>query len=634
MKDQIIKISGAVPGAVATRVCAITNSLPLSILYRWQVLALSLLLALTLLSVQPALAQEATEAKPQPLPQNPPPIAPDYKAPVRPLPPGERVGVDAQEQKPLTLFDAIALALENNRDINASRIDTEIARFGLKASQGAFDPRLTTENRFQRQTSPVASLIGGGVDGKLTQSDFVNTARVSGASPYFGSSYQMDFTSTRQTTNNSFTSLNPTFPSALTFSLTQPLWRGLRIDNNRRQLAIAKKNLSLSDSQFRQRAIDVITRVQQSYWDLTFALRNLQVQLDAVKQARSQVESNNRQVAQGILAPIDVVSAETQVATFEQNVYAAQEAVTRAENMLKTLLLPNRGAALWSQAILPVTPVSLNPPNVPLDQAVQSALRHRPEIEQLTTNSEINEIDTKFFRDQTKPQIDLVASYSSAGLAGDPVASGPNPLTASFGGIFTRLDELSKLAGLPPLPPTTSTDSGIPGGLLGGYGQSLNNLFAQRYPTTQVGVRITLPFGNRTAEANLGRSLAEGRQIQNQRAMVEQQIEADVRNATQALRSADARLQAAAAATTLAERQSDGEQRKFQAGLSTVFLVLQRQTDLVGARGRELQAQTDLNKALADYQRAVGSTLEVNQISVTNDQATPRLERQAATSNK
>jgi outer membrane protein TolC len=265
----------------------------------------------------------------------------------------ERVGVNATAQKPLTLFDAIALALENNKDINAARIDANIARFGLQGALGAFDPRLSTENSYQRQISPVASLIGGGVDGKLTQANFVNRASLSGASPTLGSTYQIDFTSSRQTTNNSFISLNPQFPSALNFSLTQPLWRGLRTDNNRRSIAIARKNLSLSDSQFRQRAIETITRVQQSYWDLTFALKNLEVQLDAVKQARAQVESNKRQVDQGLLAPIDLVSAETQVATFEQNVYSAQETVTRAENALKSLLLPNRNAPLWSQAIQP-----------------------------------------------------------------------------------------------------------------------------------------------------------------------------------------------------------------------------------------------------------------------------------------
>jgi outer membrane protein TolC len=182
---------------------------------------------------------------------------------------------------------------------------------------------------------------------------------------------------------------------------TQPLWRGLRFDQNRRQIEIAKKNLSLTDSQFRQRAIEVISQVEQSYWDLAFALRNLQVQIDAVRQARIQVESNQRLVAQGVLAPIDIVAANTQVTTFEQSVYTAQEAVTRAENTLKTLILPDRTASLWSHPLTPVTPVNLEAPRLALDVAVSAAINNRPELAQLQTSAEINRIDVRYFRDQT-----------------------------------------------------------------------------------------------------------------------------------------------------------------------------------------------------------------------------------------
>src|SRR5205085_12618147 len=170
----------------------------------------------------------------------------------------------------------------------------------------------------------------------------------------------------------------------------QPLLRGLRFDANRHTIAVAKKNLSLTDTQFRQQVINVITQVEQAYWDLVFALRNLQVQIDAVNQARLQVESNQRLVKQGVLAPIDIVAATTQVTTFEQNIYTAQQSVTRAENSLKTLLLPNRLDAMWGRALTPITPVNLEAPRVPLEQAVQSALASRPELAQLRTNADIN----------------------------------------------------------------------------------------------------------------------------------------------------------------------------------------------------------------------------------------------------
>lgn len=559
------------------------------------------------------------------LPQSPPPVAPNYQAPARPLPSIERVGVNLADQVPLTLNEAIALALANNKDINASRIDVEIAGFDLKAAEGVYDPRIFSELDYTRTTTPAASFISGGTDGKITQSGVTGDVRVSGSSPLLGGAYSIDLSAGRSNTNNQFTALNPQYPSSLTLTYTQPLLRGLRIDDNRRRIEIAKRNLTLSDEQFRQRAIETITRVQQAYWNMIFSLRNLQVQIDAVKQAQTQLESNRRLVAEGVLAPIDITAAETQVATFEQNVYTAQEALTRAENELKSLMLPDRNAPLWSRAILPTSPVSLDPPRVELNQAVAAALANRSEIQQVATTAEINKINTRFFRDQTRPEINLVASYSAAGLAGS-VVNGANPFAGGSAAQLARINELSALAGLTPLPPPAASGQ-LPELFIGGPAQSLSNLFGLNFPTTRVGVTFSFPVGNRTAEANLGRSLAEGRRIENQRQSIEQQVEAEVRNTLQAVRSAEARLAAAATARSSAEQQAASEQRRFEGGLSTVFLVLQRQTELTAARGRELQAQTDLNRAIADFQRATGSTLQSHNIVVHTDTPVRQLEQ-------
>ena len=563
---------------------------------------------------------------PAELPTEPPPVAPDFRAPSRPLPSAERVGVDVSDQMALTLRDAIGLALSNNNDIDGSRINVQIAEFNLRAARGVYDPIISSENYYESRVTPTSSTLGGATNGSVTQTDFTSASRLGGFSPFAGGAYQLDFSSTRLTTNNQNVTLNPQFPTALTLTYTQPLWRGLRFDNNRRQIEIAKKNLSLTDAQFRQRAIEVISQVEQAYWELVFGLRNLQVQIDAVKQARTQVESNQRLVEKGVLAPIDIVAANTQVTTFEQSVYTAQEAVTRAENTLKTLMLPSRTDALWSRPLTPVTPINLEAPRVPLEQAVSAALRSRPELAQLQTNTEINQIDTRYFRDQTKPQIDLVGTYTLVGLAGSLTQAGTGGGTSSNAQLRTRVNELSALAGLPQLDATTGTGGTVTPNLVGGYSKSLSNLIGQDYPTYRVGVRVALPLRNRTAEANLGRSLAEGSFIQNQRAQAEQIIEADVRNTSQSLRSAEARLAAAASARSSAEQQYESEQRQFRAGTTTVFLVLQRQNELLAARGRELQAQTDLNKAIAEFHRATGNTLEANNVAVRLDTPTRELE--------
>ncbi|HMF57585.1 MAG TPA: TolC family protein, partial [Pyrinomonadaceae bacterium] len=555
---------------------------------------------------------------------------PNYQAPPRPLPSAERVGVNVSDQVPLALNDAIRMALNNSNDIDESRIDVQIAEFNLRAARGVYDPLLSSESYYERATTPTSSTLGGaGASGAVTQTDETGSLRLGGFSPWAGGSYELDFSSTRLTTTNQNVRLNPQFPTALTFTYTQPLLRGLRFDNNRRNIEIAKKNLSLSDAQFRQRAIDVITQVEQAYWDLAFALRNLQVQIDAVKQARLQVESNQRMVAQGVLAPIDIVAAQTQVTTFEQSVYAAQEAVTQAENTLKTLILPNRTEALWTRAITPITPVSLEAPPVPLEQAVRVAISNRPELAQLRTSADINQINVRYFDDQTKPQVDLVGTYTTAGLAGTLVAT-QTSTTSSNALLTQRVNDLSALAGLQPLPATTS--STIAPNLVGGYTQSLRNLIDQNYPTARVGVRVSLPIRNRTAEANLASARAQGNRIRDQFAQQEQLIEADVRNSLQAVRSAQARLASAAATRSSAEQQYASEQRQFRAGTTTVFLVLQRQTDLLAARARELQAQTDLNKAISRFQQATGSTLEVNNVSIRTDTSTRQLEQRSARS--
>ena len=545
------------------------------------------------------------------LPDEPPPIAPDFEAPARPLPSAERVGVDMTNQLPMTLDEAIEMSLQNNNDIDTSRNDVQIAEFNLRAARGIYDPVIVSENYYESATTPTASTIGGSTNGKVTQNRFYNSGGVSGFSPYAGGSYAVDFNAARLTTSNNNATLNPQFPSVLTFSYVQPILRGRRFDNNRRQIEIAKKNLGLTDSQFRQKAIEVIAQVEQAYWDLVFALRNLSVQIDAVKQARQQLESNQRLVSKGVLAPIDIIAANSQITTFEQNIYTAQQDVTRAENTLKTLMLPDRAAPEWTRPITPISEVALEAPRVELTAATEEALKNRPEIAQLQSNAEINDIDRRYYRDLTKPQVDLVGTYTSQGLAGTEV-----PRQATTSALTDRVNQLSELNGLADLPAATVTT--VPSNLVGGYFNSFGNLLQQDFPTYRVGVTISLPFGNHVAKANLGRTFVEADRIKNQQAQTEQIIEAEVRNALQALRSSEAQLASSLASRKSAEQLYDSEQRQFRAGTTTFYLVLQRQTELLAARGRELQAQTALNKAISEFQRATGTTLSANNVSVTD----------------
>ncbi|HEV2800877.1 MAG TPA: TolC family protein [Pyrinomonadaceae bacterium] len=551
-----------------------------------------------------------------------PQVAPDYRATLgATLPVLERVGVNMAEQRPLALREAIELALQNGKDIEVARTNVRAAEFDLTAARGAYDPRFNTSTFYERSKTPVASFLSGGEGGAVTTSGLGGTMRFEGLTPTGGGNYRFDFSSSRQTTNSLFSALNPQYPTAFSFTYAQPLLRGLRFDAPRRQIEIAKKNLSLTDAQFRQRAIETITQVQRAYWDLVFALRNLQIQRDSARDARTQLEHNRRLVNEGQLAPIDIVAAEAQVANFEQNVYVALDEVGRTENALKNLIAENRQSEVWRVAIVPTDTVDVQPPSVALEDAMQAALTTRPELQQSDVAREINALDERLAREATRPQLDLVGTYGAVGLAGAFDATSFNPFTASGDAVRERVNELTGIINalpgqndLPLLPaPPAQT---IPGTLVGGYGQSLINLGANRFNNFRVGVQLNLPLRNRTAEAQLGRTLVERDRLRVQREQLEQLIQVDVRNALQVTRTAESRLRAAAVQRSATEQQYASEQRKFEAGQSTFFLVLERQTALANARGLELRAQTELNKAVAELQRATGNALEANQVQV------------------
>jgi outer membrane protein TolC len=206
-------------------------------------------------------------------------------------------------------------------------------------------------------------------------------------------------------------------------------------------------------------------------------------------------------------------------------------------------------------------------------------------------SEDITRIEEQYYRDQTRPQIDLVGSYGMAGLAGTPALT-TNPLTGA------------PLAG------------SVNGSFLGGYGRSVDGLLGRAYPTARIDLRIGLPIGNHTAQANLAVAQTAREQIRRQRAALEQQIEADVRNTLQGVRSAEARVAAAGVARVSAQQQYESELRRFESGLSTVFLVLQRQTDYVTAQAREIEAQADLSTATASLRRATGTTLETRGVTL------------------
>ena len=531
-----------------------------------------------------------------------PNVAPRFQKDDKSLPDLGRVGVDMLEQKPLSLKEAITMALENNKDIEVTRQNVRIAEFDLQSARGFYDPKLRGEGYYERSTAPNISFFTPDVT-KITGDSIVGNIGLQAYVPKFGTVLDVTAGNQRVGTDNTVSIISPQYNSNVTVTLTQPLFRGRSFDLPRRTIEIAKRNLSLTDTQFRQRSIEIITNVQRAYWDLVYSLRNLQVQRDGVRDAKQQLEHNKRLVDEGQLAPIDVVAAETQVANIEQGVYEALETVGRAENNLKNLIAQSKDDSLWRESIVPTDSVDLEAPRTTLPEALTLALENRPEIEINKVQKDINEIDQKFYRDQTKPQIDLVASYTSSGVGGGLNPAFANPLLATCernpNQDICREGEQAR---------QRLIDS------VGGPGSAVTDIFTNKYPTFRAGVTFNLPFGNNTAKANLGRSLVQSEQLQTQREQLEQSIQVDVRNALQSIRTAEARLRAAAISRENSQKQYESEQRKLDAGQTDVYKVLERQTALIAARSNELRAQTELNKSIADLQRATGNALKANNI--------------------
>ncbi|MGH9841326.1 MAG: TolC family protein [Blastocatellia bacterium] len=529
----------------------------------------------------------------------------------------KRVGVDSAKRVTLTLRDAMLMALENNRDIEVERLNVQMNEFDVTAAQGAYDPSLSASLYYDRRTIPATSIFASGETDNV-----VGSAAFTQRTPWNGSSFQATYDNNRSTTANPFNDLNPQITNSLNFTFTQPLWRNRATDLPRRQIRIARKRLDISDAQFRQRAIEVIAQVQRAYWDLVFARRDREIKRESVELAQTQLDHNQRLVEAGTLAPADIISARVELERRNDEAEAAVDAIQRAENSLKALMLLTGNAEMWNSEIVPAEQPQVEATaSVPLEDGVRLAYQNRPEMQQFRLRGELNKIDADYFRNQTKPQIDFFATYGTVGLAGAR-REGANPLTASSGLTTERINQLigrinALTPGQPPLVPIPPTNFGsVPEELVGGYGQSALNLFKNEFRSWRFGVNINLPLRNRTAQANLGRSLAEGKQIEAQRQRLEQAIEVEVRNALQAVETAKRRVEAAKNSRVNAELQYQSEQRKFDAGQSTNFFVLDRQNALSAARGRELRAMTDYTKAIAELQRVMSTTLSSNNVSV------------------
>ena len=573
--------------------------------------------------------QAPAQTEPSPLQE---PREPNFPAveqkPLPPIPNMTRLGVTSDNTLTLSLNDAIKRALENNNDIEIARDDVRFAETQLHSLEGVYDPFLSFTPQIDKRITPVQNIFaGGGTAGQVSNTILSFDPTLTKSFSTGGGDYQLSFSNSRTKTSAANSTLNPFYSSNLSLVFTQPLWRDRSIDNRRRQIRIQKKRLEQSDADFRLRTISVISQVQQAYWELGFALRDQQNQLANLNLSRENLRQVEAQIAVGTKAPLERAEVQTEMANREAALLVAVQNVSIAENNLKQLVFKDPTVPEWSAQVTPTDTPKFDATPVNLDEALKEARENRPELRRLRLQTDINQIDAKFFRNQTKPQVDIVSTVATTGLAGTPAATLPpgtllpiisgDPATDPNAFLLDQVQQIQRLAGFPvAIVPSVASPNLAPSALVGGYGRTLRNLFNLNTYNIVVGVSIQIPLRNRTAEANLAGARIQGEQLQASLRSQDQIIEVDVRNAAQAVETSRRRVLAAREARSNAETQLEGEQRLYQVGRSTTFLLFQRENALTNARGAELRAETDYNKALADLQRATSTTLRANNVIV------------------
>lgn len=543
-------------------------------------------------------------------------VSPQTKAGTREYPEvtaPPRVGISLTQTK-LSLVDAVHMAVRNNLEIEIERTNQATAETNGRATRGYFDPTFRWQPLYSLQNTPTASILQG-ASGKLTDRGFVNNFYYRQQLPKNGTLFHVDFTNNRATTTNPFSSFNPLYTTSLVAGFTQPLLRNRETDLQRTELRVRQKQVDVSKVDFENRVIDVISRVQQGYWDLVAARADAAVKQDTATWAREQLAINQRMVKAGTTAPVELSAAEAELERRLDTWYSSLEIVTSAENNLKSLIAGNRADEIWRDEIVPTDAGTLAPPAADdLYAAVKAALVRRPELRGLGVQKQINEVQRDYAKNQTKPAVDLVANYALNGLGGT-LASSANPFSESQIVLYERLNQLSGIASLPPL--TGASFGGLPPTFLtGGYGTSLANIFAGRFQSVNAGLSLDFTFRNRTAEANLAQTGITERRLKAQQAQVEQAIEAQVRNAIQGLATSQQRISAAESSVRASQEKLASETRLYQTGESTNFLVLTRQNELSDSRARLISAQRDYNKSVARLQQAIGTTLEDTKVNL------------------
>jgi outer membrane protein len=545
----------------------------------------------------------------------------------------------------LSLQDAIALALENNLDIEMQRYGSQIADANLlHAQSGGFaapvsvavtpgagsvtgappsaglqnllltgttqsgspipslDPAIIAGSNFGHQTVPQSSSFVTGTSALIQHQDLSNVS----VQKYWttGTLLTLGLNNNSTTTNSARAQFSPATNSSLSLNFTQHLLQGFGRGMNGRQIRIAKNNRELADLTFKAQVIATLSAVKDLYWDLVSYQENVKVQQDALAASQRLFDDNKKQVEVGTLAPIEVTRAEAEIAADQQLLTVAQTQLLQQETILKNAL-SRRGIVspeLANAHLIPIDRIVVPDvePITPIQDAAALALSARPELSQFRILIQNQQISLKGTKNELLPTLDFVANFANNGLAGTPV---PLPATCTN-------------PALPNYNPGSVTCAEPNAFFTGGYGNVLTQLFARNFPTYSAGFNLNIPLGNRAAQADMinGQLALRQQEVGIQR--MENQVRVEVQNALIGLQQAQAQYQSALKQRTLQIQTVDAEQKKLALGASTSYNVILTQRDLVTAESNLVAAEDGYAKAKVEMDRATGQTLNNNNISI------------------
>jgi outer membrane protein TolC len=478
---------------------------------------------------------------------------------------------NANEPLSLTLQETIETVLKNNISISVQSYNSKINEQFIFEKEADFDPTVDFEFTVGEETRQSASTLA---DSKTRDLDYDWDFSVS-QKFVTGGDYELTMDNNKNQSSSSRTSLNPIYSSDLALTVTQPLLKDFGIDLNKREIYIAKNDQKISDHQFTEKVIATIAETENIYWDLVFSIEDLKVKETSLQRARDLEKQVKAQVDVGTLAELEILQAKSNVASREERLLNAQNLIDDNGDNLKSILNFSFDSEEGLKEIIPAdSPVFEPGAENSLEEALKTALIHRPDLLAKKMELENRNIEAKYNENQTLPTLDLVGSLGLNGLSGD-----------------------------------SSTKNGS-------YDSALSEAFSTDFRLWQFGINLSYPLGNRAAKSKLAIKRLEVAQLLLNIKDLEKTIVVEVREAHRQIKTDIKRVQATRVARKLAEEKLNAEEKKFKVGLSTSFNVLEFQEDLAEEQSNEIKAVIDYNKSLNRLNQVMARTLEAHDIKL------------------